>query len=433
MATSKRLSEPRYEVVEEKDVPVAMRDGTVLRANVHRPKVEGRFPVLIERTPYNKEAGAENAVGSPQFFGARGYVVVIQDVRGRFASEGEFYPFRDDGWGKNRDGYDTVEWTAAQPWSDGNVGTIGGSYSGATQYRNVPTRPPHLRAMFIRESSADYHSEWVYRAGAFELGFSLKWALGVTLKNLPHLVSPKELERSKGVLEKASDEMDDWYRRLPLAPCPVLEGLSDWYNEWLEHPDDGPYWWQWNIETQHAEVDTPVYHLGGLFDGFQFGTLKNYMGMKKLARSEKARQGQKLILGPWVHGPTNVNTSIAGGYDFGPKAAVEFNELRLPWFDHWLKGMDTGIMDEPPVRLFLMGRNEWLMEKDWPLPDTRYTPFYLHGGKSGTTHSPQRWDSFRRGSRGRREPRQFPLRSLRPGAQRGRRHPGTTQRSLRSV
>ena len=140
-----------------------MRDGTILRANITRPNVEGNFPVLLERTPYNKEAGSENGVGSPQFFAQRGYAVIIQDVRGRFASDGDFYPFRDDGAGINRDGYDTIEWAALQPWSDGNVGTIGGSYSGATQYRNALSRPPHLRAMFIRESSADYYQEWVYR------------------------------------------------------------------------------------------------------------------------------------------------------------------------------------------------------------------------------------------------------------------------------
>ena len=175
------LSKIQYETVREKNVEIPMRDGTILRADITRPDAAGAFPALLERTPYNKDGGSENAVGAPQFFAQRGYAVIIQDVRGRFASDGEFYPFRDDGAGVNRDGYDTVEWAAVQPWCDGRVGTFGGSYSGATQYRAALSRPPHLKAMFVRESSADYCREWVYRDGAFELGFSLYWVHTVPL------------------------------------------------------------------------------------------------------------------------------------------------------------------------------------------------------------------------------------------------------------
>ena len=136
------LSQPNHEIEHEKNIEIRTRDGTILRANITRPKGGGRFPALVERTPYNKEGGSENIVSSPEFFASRGYAVIIQDVRGRFASDGDFYPFRDDGAGVNRDGYDTIEWAAAQPWCDGNVGTIGGSYSGATQYRATLSRPP---------------------------------------------------------------------------------------------------------------------------------------------------------------------------------------------------------------------------------------------------------------------------------------------------
>ena len=300
-----------------------MRDGTILRGNITRPNSAGQFPVIIERTPYNKEGGSENSIGSPEFFAQRGYAVVVQDVRGRFASEGEFYPFRDDGAGVNRDGYDTVEWAAVQPWSDGKVGMIGGSYSGVTQYRNALSRPPHLRALFVRESSADYVREWVYRDGAFELGFGLAWAHHVTRTNLAHLATGEEYERHKGILDKVHEEMDDWYARLPLYPCPFLEGLSDWHNTWLDHPEDGPYWWQFNIEKGHDQIETPMYHLGGWFDIFLAGTLKHFSGLKKRARTPEARQSQKLILGPWVHGPTNVNKQVAGEFDFGAAAAVD--------------------------------------------------------------------------------------------------------------
>ena len=384
--TYRNLSAPEYEVVVDKDVRATMRDGTVLRARVHRPKTEGRFPVLVERTPYNKDNSAEISMGSPEFFASRGYVVVIQDVRGRFASEGDYYPFRDDGWGANRDGYDTVEWAASQPWSNGDVGTFGGSYSGATQYLIAPTRPPHLKAMFVREAFSDRHSHAVFRGGALKLtGFI--WPIDSILSDIQRLAKPEDVERYKSLLQQVHNERDNWYWRLPVAPWPFLEGLADWYNDWLDHPDDGPYWWPVNIETQRAEIDTPICHFGGLYDHLLEGTLNSFTGIKRLARSEKARQGQKLILGPWVHGPTAMGESKAGEYDCGPTAVVDFNELRLSWFDYWLKGIDTGVMDEPPVRVFVMGTNEWRTASDWPLPETKYTPIYLHAGKSGTIHS----------------------------------------------
>ena len=380
--TTEPLSRPRYGTRFVKNLEMPMRDGTILRADLTRPEAEGPFPVLVERTPYNKDGASENAVGSPRFFASRGYAVAIQDVRGRFASDGDFQPFRDDGAGVNRDGYDTVEWFAAQPWCNGSVGMIGGSYSGATQYQAALSRPPHLRALFVRESSADYQREWVYRDGAFEFGFSTTWAHTVTEMNIENLAEGTELERQRKLLRKVGEEMEDWFGRLPVYPCRFLEGFGDWHNVWLEHPEAGPYWDEFNIEPYHDQVSTPAYHLGGWFDIFLAGTLKNFTGMKARARTEEARRGQKLIIGPWVHGSPNIGKQVAGEFDFGPEAARDFNEMRLPWFDYWLKGIDNGVMDEPPVRLFVMGRNEWRDEQDWPLPDTEYTSYYLRGGAS---------------------------------------------------
>ncbi|RMF84190.1 MAG: CocE/NonD family hydrolase [Nitrospinota bacterium] len=382
------LSAPEYEITVEKDVTIPMRDGTRLKADIYRPQSSGKFPVLLERTPYSKENSSEVQVGAPEYFARRGYVVVIQDVRGRYASEGEFYPFRDDGWGPNRDGYDTVEWAASQPWSSGAVGTIGGSYSGATQYRLAPTRPPHLRAMFVRESSSDYHEEWVYRGGALELGFVLHWALNhITLKNLPRLVGEEDLPAWRGRLERGLLEIESWYQHLPLSPFPLIEGLSDWYHDWLAHPDDGPYWWQWNIALKHQEIDVPIYHLGGWFDIFQRGTIVNFQGIRQRGRTLQTRQAQKLIMGPWIHGPANVSVSQVGEVDFGPEAAIDFNGLRLRWFDYWLKGRDTGIMEEPPVRYFVMGKNRWQEAEDWPPPGIRYLPYYFRQEPSGSIDS----------------------------------------------
>ncbi len=380
-------STPDHDILQEKNVDVPMRDGALLRANITRPAGDRAVPALVERTPYNKEGGSENSIGSPEYFARRGYAVVIQDVRGRFASEGEFYPFRDDGADVLRDGYDTVEWMADQPWCDGNVGMFGGSYSGATQYRAALSRPPHLKALFVRESSADYYREWVYRDGAHEFGFSLYWARVIAATDLPHLVPSDDVKRQQALFDRILADMPQWYERLPLYPVPFLEGLADWHNTWLEHPQDGPYWWRLGIDRHHHQVDVPIYHQGGWYDIFLAGTLKNYMGLRRRARSEKARRAQRLVIGPWVHGSGNINKQTAGGYDFGPAAAQEFNQMRLPWFDHWLKGRDTGVVDEPPVRLFVMGRNVWRSETDWPLPDTHYTPWYLRAGPSGSVTS----------------------------------------------
>ncbi|HEX5416487.1 MAG TPA: CocE/NonD family hydrolase [Chloroflexota bacterium] len=380
-------SEPIYDVRLQRDMPMPMRDGTQLVADLYLPAGTGPWPTLLERTPYNKETSSEVSLGAGEFYASRGYAVVIQDVRGRFKSAGEFVPFHDDGWRANRDGYDTVEWIAGQPWSDGKVGTIGGSYSGATQYQMLPTRPPHLVAQFVRESSSDYRAEWVYRGGALELAFILPWALNVTLNNLPHLVPPEEVAARRGVLTGVRDEIGTWFADRPLAPCGFLAGLSDWYNRWLDTPDDGPLWWQWNVALKHQEVDTPVYHLGGWFDGFLRGTIENYKGIRARARSERARNAQKLIVGPWIHGPGNIDKRVVGEIDYGPEAAVQLNPVRLKWFDYWLKGFQNDVLDEPPVRFFTMGANTWQTASDWPPPDTRTVNLYLAGGKSGSARS----------------------------------------------
>ena len=371
----------------QKNIEITMRDGTILRHNMTRPDIDGKFPVLLERTPYNKEGGSENGVGSPEFFAARGYVVIIQDVRGRFASDGDFYPFKDDGNGSNKDGYDTVEWLANQDWSTGKIGTIGGSYSGATQYRNAISNPPNVKAMFVRESSADYSEEWVYRGGAFELGFNFGWAHGVTLSNLNHLVTDEKHEEKEKMLTEVSNNIDDWHKKTPLFPTQFFDGLSDWYNDWLENPPPSDYWNEFDMSNHFGNIDIPIYHLGGWFDVFLNGTLKFYQGVSKNGKSDKAKQNQRLIVGPWVHGPTNIDNRFAGEFDFGPDAALDFNELRLPWFDFWLKGKNNGIDETKKINFFVMGKNEWKQADEWPLKNTTYTKYYFNKKLNGEIKS----------------------------------------------
>lgn len=384
---SESASKQQYAVTVEHDVPVKMRDGTVLVADVHRPDASGEFPVLIERTPYNKAASSETSFGAGDFYASRGYVAVFQDVRGRFGAGGEFYPFRDDGGGQNRDGYDTVEWAAEQPWSNGKVGMIGGSYSGATQYRIHAVSPPHLKAQFVRQSSSDYSNEWVYRNGAFELAFNLSWAVRHTATHVRKWSPPSDLDRFEAEMNAMLENLSDEMFKLPLKHESALSKLAPWWNEWLEHPESGAYWDEFNISSHWDKVEVPVAHLGGWYDGFLRGTLQNFVGMKKHAKSEGASNGQHLIVGPWVHAPNAADLNSCGETDFGPEAPIGFMQTRLEWFDYWLKGLQNGLLERPSVRLFAMGVNKWRTFDNWPPVGAMLTPFYLSGDKANVARS----------------------------------------------
>ena len=376
-------SQPQYRVAVHKDVPFQTRDGVTLRADVYRPDADGRFPVLLTRLPYDKNG--RQRPGDIDCFVERGYVVVGQDTRGRFASEGdEYYPLI---W-EAQDGYDAVEWAAALPWSDGNVGTMGQSYLGATQYLLLPTRPPHLKTAFPVSASADFHQSWVYHTGgAFEFGWQIPYAIlmardtlareGLTESLLPAL----EREITDPVIAFGQPLTEEAYRRLPLTVWDdLLKPLARYLGEYLRHPDDGPYWWAINLERQLHNINIPMYHVTSWYDIFLRGGLTAFAGLREHAMGETARNHQKLLVGPWAHlfpytSPTSRGT---GDIDFGDNAKIELHETQLRWFDHWLKGIDTGIADEPPVKLFVMGENAWRDENEWPLARTRYTPYYFH-------------------------------------------------------
>ena len=366
------------------------RDGVVLRADVYRPDGPGRHPVLLSRLPYDK-AGRRRP-GDIDVFVDHGYVVIIQDTRGRFASDGDTYvPLVPDA----NDGHDAVEWAAGLPYSSGRVGTMGQSYLGATQYLLAPTRPPHLRAAFPASAAADFHQAWVYHTGgAFELGWQIPYAVlmardtitraGLTTSLLPRL----ERELAPAVTPWAPPLSPEAYRRLPLtAWAELLEPVAGYLGEYLRHPEDGPTWWALNVERRHAEIAVPMYHVTSWYDIFLHGGIANFCGLRRHAMTEAARAAQKLLIGPWAHlfpytSPTSTGT---GEIDFGPAALVDLHQIQLRWFDHWLKGVDTGLLEEPPVRIFVMGVNRWRDEDEWPLARTRYTPYYLHGGGRANT------------------------------------------------
>ncbi len=386
-AAAQQSSQPRYKVITERDVMVPMSDGTRLAIDIHRPDAPGKFPALVERTPYDKTKSSEIQVGAHTFFAERGYVFLVQDTRGRFASEGEFYPFLDDGWLKNRDGYDTVQWIAQQPWSDGKVGVLGGSYTGQTAYMIGPTQPPAMQALFVRESASDLFDHWVYRGGAFELGFVAAWS---TRTFGPDIVARAhggaDADNAKRRLDAAIARLDKDFWHLPLTAYPPLDWAPGWryFYDWVGQNKDGPYWWQQNLGLNHHRFQVPVAHLGGWYDIFLKGTIENFLGLRKHAATALARDNQKLVIGPWIHGPTNVSKVEVGEMRFPGADQVDFNAIRLKWFDHWLKGIDTGVTREPPILIYVMGANRWRTENEWPPARARFTPYYLRAGQGGS-------------------------------------------------
>lgn len=374
-------TDQKYEVVVDKAVMIPMSDGVRLAADVYLPKAEGRFPAIVERTPYNREESVILRTKTPQFFAERGFVFIVQDVRGRFGSEGTWYPFVDDGWGENRDGFDTIAWVAKQPWCNGNVGTAGGSYAGQTQMFLAPTRPAALKCCFVREAASDLAQQWCYRGGALEWAFNLDWILR-------HGVHA--LRRQIRLLERAINGDNSRFGGLPLCQGPEFSTPFRWIHDLLQRGDDETYWDPFNFERRYSKIDVPIYHMAGWFDIFLDGTLRNFMGLQKRARSKESRNAQKLIIGPWTHGPTVSDPAFAryvGDMDFGDQALVDFNAEHLRWYDRWLNEKEPGVQDEPRVRYFLMGANEWRSADTWPPPGMKVQKWYFQAGKSGSANS----------------------------------------------
>ena len=371
----------------ETNIAVAMRDGVTLYADIYRPDGEGLYPTILQRTPYDKTNSLTNTMLDPIRAAKAGFAVVIQDTRGRHASEGEFYAFRDD----IDDGYDTVEWAAAQPWSNGKVGMYGASYVGATQWLAATSRPPHLVTIVPTVTASNYHDGWTYQGGAFELGFNMSWTLlQLTLANFKNVSTVQNVpEERRANLIHDVDNMTESFSYLPTKDFPGLDsGLAKYYYDWLAHPDFDEYWKRLSIEEHHSEINVPALHFGGWYDIFLGGTIRNYLGMKKSGANETARNRQRLIIGPWVHGARG--TTMAGQHYFGimaDAAAIDVDGVHLRWFDHWLNDANNGSVDDAPVRIFVMGDDAWRDEQEWPLARAVETKYYLHSsGKANSKH-----------------------------------------------
>ncbi|HVR70665.1 MAG TPA: CocE/NonD family hydrolase [Vicinamibacteria bacterium] len=362
--------------VVERDVAVRMRDGAVLRADVWRPAKSGRFPVLVYRTPYDRREvqGEDSTVARAS---RREYAVVVQDVRGRYGSEGEFEPYRHEG----RDGYDTIEWAAAQAWSDGRVGTFGLSYPGAVQWLAAVESPPHLRAMAPAMTFSTPRN-FFYSGGVFDLSWTA-WIwnnIAPDVRARRGLAGPRTAAEARAAWDGLRDSVQ---RRLPLSALHEFRDVAPYLFEWLRHPPGDP-WWDWaELRGRYARVGAAVLNLSGWHDEAYGpeGALTNFLGLRT-ARAGQADARTKLVLGPWIHGSVTMQDREAqtrsGDRTFGPAAAIDYHETVLRFMDRYVRGLDNGVDREPAVRAFVMGENAWREGDGWPLPGTVPRALYLH-------------------------------------------------------
>jgi hypothetical protein len=358
----------------EHNVTMKTRDGVVLRADLYRPAAEGKYPTLLQRTPYNKDGVVSFALRAV----ARGFMVVVQDVRGRYASDGDWYPFKYE----QNDGYDTIEWVAGLPGSNGKVGMWGGSYVGATQMLAAITHPPHLAGICPVVTASNYHENWTYQGGAFEQWFNESWTSGLAQDTLDRRVH-------KATRAEEGDKV------LPLTEYPVFQGkfdmgsadatreLAPYFADWAKHIEYDDYWKQWAIAEHYADIQVPALTVAAWYDIFQGGSLKNFQGLRDHAGNDEARREQRLLV--TIGGHAGGGRKI-GAVDFGP-AAAEYDEwgVTLDWYDYLFQGKKNQFATDNRVEIFVMGKNQWRWEKNWPLERAKETKYYLHSaGKANS-------------------------------------------------
>lgn len=383
------------------NLPVPMRDGVKLRADVYTPDGRGPFPVLLMRTPYNKsEPGTiEGGIAGAE----HGFIMVQEDVRGRFASPGKWYPFKYE----IQDGYDSVEWAAHLPKSNGKVGMFGGSYVGATQWLAAVSDPPNLAGIAPEDTPGDYYRDWAYQSGALQQWFVQSWASQVSGQELSRYTNlsfsavgfqPSTRNPQTGLLMKPGQTSWtnplDTVNVLPLKNYSVLEAppvsgeagsaaLVPWYLDWLEHPTGGAYWQQWAIDKDYSRIKVPVFITGGWYDLFLGGTLRNYHGVKADGGTAAARNGVRMLLTPGGHSSKG---TLVGAHNFGPAANVGTNAV-WDWYDEILRNKPekTAISSWKAVRYFQMGTDTWQMSDTWPPAAAKTVKYYLHSaGKANT-------------------------------------------------
>ena len=363
---------PGMPVTIERDMAATMRDGTVLRADVYRPTgpaVAGSddgVPVLLARSPYDKRVNVSTFGNThPAWYASHGYMVVIQDCRGRYTSGGDFYPFAHE----TDDGYDTVEWAARLDGANGDVGMFGFSYVGATQLLAAVARPPSLRSIAPGFTGSQYYDGWTYNGGALAAAFVCYWANLLALGSAVRAGDRAAVDALSASLGAA----EGWFWWLPLSEFPPLQGgYAPYFYDWLEHCTYDDYWKRWSIDADYSRIEVPALHIGGWWDVFLGGTAKNFTGLSAGAGTEAAQRAQKLLVGPWTHMPWTPVSRCGGD---GP-STNEIDDWHLRWFDQTLKGVDTGVLDCPATVFTLDGG--WRDLDGWPPSDAAAEDWYIH-------------------------------------------------------
>ena len=367
------LAQSAPDIIVERNVAMKTRDGVTLRADVYRPAGDGTFPVLLQRTPYNKDNTADFARKAA----AHGFMVVAQDVRGRYTSEGEWYTFKHE----SNDGYDTVEWAAALPHSNGKVGMFGGSYVGATQMLAAISHPPHLAGICPVVTASNYHENWTYQGGALAQWFDESWTSGLAQDTLNRMVR----DHTNAVAGSTALPLTQYplynFHLDPGSPAGTAT-LAPYFEDWIAHPTYDSYWKQWAIDENYANIQVPSLTVAAWYDLFQGGSLRNYMGLKAHAGNEAARNGQHLIIA--IGGHSGFGRKV-GEVDFGPDAPFDENAVTLAWYEYLFQGKQNEFATEKPVRIFVMGENKWRYEDAWPLERAKQTSYFLHSaGKANS-------------------------------------------------
>ncbi len=370
---------------------VPMRDGIRLRADVFRPATGGPHPVLVHRYPYSTRDGFMAMFGRQ--IATEGYAVVVQSCRGRYGSEGDFYPIHPD----VNDSFDTVEWAAAQPWSNGKVGMYGSSYAGMTQWTAAIARPPHLVCLAPCVSTWDATvGGWFSAPGVLTMGLALLWSAQMTAFEaerrgvtppLPAFAEVAKLQDEGALgdpggmaefIALQQDAAGELFDRRPLRNIEELAELAPWFRDWCDRDDPrDPYWRTTSAAAHIDQIDVPILHITGWYDYFTKGSLDGYTTMARYGRTEETRRNQRLVAGPWNHSTMQVRPDADPGvplfFDFRPDTPV------MRFFAHHLKGELPNYGDEPPVRIYVMGQNIWREEHEWPLARTQWTSWYLRG------------------------------------------------------
>jgi putative CocE/NonD family hydrolase len=358
----------------DRNATIEVRDGTKLRADIYRLDDNQKHPVIFLRTPYNKlRSGGSGGYLDVLDTVEKGYIVVIQDVRGRFASEGEFRR-RDLSVVEGTDGYDSVEWIANQPWCDGNVGTSGGSYLAQLQWQTAMENPPHLKAMAPMLSGASTKQDQTMLAGTLNLYRLASWVpqQGMDVLNKMEKQA-KDVSRMRKILQHALANPEETYNFLPLKDSPLAEFEGMGENMWKEALERAN---QQNPEAYmdywlYEKVTVPCYHMDGWYDHHLWATFHNFRSMQEKGGSQRAKAGQHILIGPWLHGQPE---SVVGQLNFGTSAGGPGN-YTLAFFDKYLCGLDVKL---PTIRYFIMGRNIWQNSDIWPPSYTQMQRFFLH-------------------------------------------------------